>query len=430
MSYCAKRPPPYSSSVEAVGFYTNSSGVRSRNSAYDSSREYLKDRLWSSVKTVNYKRLKERDLPVNRYQSYTGIISDSLTKIKRKNSPEAWEGYSRMVVGTSHTALLNVRNQAWTSTFPIARDQAVNSLLTRIGNLKFNAAQAFAERKKTADMLIRTVNRFITFGILFRKGRFVEANKILMDRPKNLFLWRSESGKVYEGIFQGVKKSRRAFFSRDHFRPLSQKDFANAWLETSYGWRPLLSDIYGAAELLAEQHTESRPTRSVGRGKQEKDFTYKYTTEGLTGESRGHAEVKCMIIAYYDVASQYLDLLRSTGIANPGLLAWEVLPLSFVFDWFIPVGKYLEAVNATMGLEFKKASIGFLSKIEAEAFTTSNETQWILTGTARMQYDYAEYSRSVLTDFPTAALPSVSMGLNVFQVLSGMALLQQRFGAK
>jgi hypothetical protein len=40
------------------------------------------------------------------------------------------------------------------------------------------------------------------------------------------------------------------------------------------------------------------------------------------------------------------------GVVNPLSIAWEVIPFSFVVDWFIPVGQVLEACTATMGLSF------------------------------------------------------------------------------
>jgi hypothetical protein len=43
-------------------------------------------------------------------------------------------------------------------------------------------------------------------------------------------------------------------------------------------------------------------------------------------------------------------LLESAGLVNPLSIAWELLPWSFVVDWFIPVGNTLEAMTAGYGL--------------------------------------------------------------------------------
>lgn len=422
MSYCAKRAPNYRGTVEPVGFYTDSSGVRTRNTNYDSSAEYMRDRAWVSSNTPEYKRMKKKLLPERFYQSYSGIVKDSIVTISRKApSKVRWEGYSRMVVGTSHSALLNVRDQAWAYSSQIARNAANAELLKKISNMKFNAAQAFAERKQTANMLIHTVNRFVTFAVLFRKGRFKEANKILATRKK---LFASDAGEV---SVRGLSRKRRAYFSKDHFEPITHNTFANLWLEYSYGWRPLLSDIHGAAELLAQTHIGNRPTKSTGRGAETKTFDYSYTTEGLTGKASLVANIECLVTAYYDVSNALLDSAKSTGLSNPALLAWELIPYSFVVDWILPVGAYLENVNASSGLTFMHGSVGFKIKLDGTASSSSDNSVWVLGNAATMTYDYAERYRAPLTAFPSAQFPSVSLGLGLTQLTSGLSLLSQLF---
>jgi len=40
------------------------------------------------------------------------------------------------------------------------------------------------------------------------------------------------------------------------------------------------------------------------------------------------------------------------GLINPAEVAWELTPWSFVVDWFIPVGNFLEALTARAGVTF------------------------------------------------------------------------------
>jgi hypothetical protein len=51
---------------------------------------------------------------------------------------------------------------------------------------------------------------------------------------------------------------------------------------------------------------------------------------------------------------------------NVWQLAWELIPLSFVVDWFLPVGKYLDSLNATKGITFLDGYEGY----KREVFTT------------------------------------------------------------
>jgi len=282
--------------------------------------------------------------------------------------------------------------------------------LKSMSNMKFNSAQAFAERKQTANLLVKSVNRFISFAILAREGKFSQANKIL--------------GKRFQLL--GEKSPR---FKKDTFRKPTRDDFANLWLEYSYGWRPLAGDIHGAAELLAQTYSVEfpRPSRSVGTSRAESAWTTRHDDSGLTGRGRLKASVTAKTVIYYDVESQVADVLKSTGISNPALLAWELLPYSFVLDWFIPVGSYLEACNASAGLRFIKGSTSTLGKGSGLASSVSDNSQYILHSGFPAWLEWAELTRERLTAFPSAQLPSLSLGLNLSQVTSGLALLNQLF---
>jgi hypothetical protein len=51
--------------------------------------------------------------------------------------------------------------------------------------------------------------------------------------------------------------------------------------------------------------------------------------------------------------------MNALGLANPAALVWEALPLSFVFDWFVPVGNWLQGATAEAGLEHQ---FGFMTE--------------------------------------------------------------------
>lgn len=45
------------------------------------------------------------------------------------------------------------------------------------------------------------------------------------------------------------------------------------------------------------------------------------------------------------------------GLTNPALVAWELVPYSFVVDWFLPIGDWLQAQTSLLGLSFSDLSI-------------------------------------------------------------------------
>jgi hypothetical protein len=44
-----------------------------------------------------------------------------------------------------------------------------------------------------------------------------------------------------------------------------------------------------------------------------------------------------------------LGLASRMGLVNPLSIAWEVVPFSFVVDWFLPVGNFLENLTSLAG---------------------------------------------------------------------------------
>lgn len=124
---------------------------------------------------------------------------------------------------------------------------------------------------------------------------------------------------------------------------------ANNWLEFVYGWKPLAQDLYTTTQLL-QPHLQTPVTvkgSSIGRVSNDVDFWY---LDWL----RHQGNVKHSFRAEFhgSVQNPAAYLLSSAGLTNPAAVAWELVPYSFVLDWFIPVGNVLQAITATAGLDF------------------------------------------------------------------------------
>jgi len=115
------------------------------------------------------------------------------------------------------------------------------------------------------------------------------------------------------------------------------KALAAAWLELQYGWRPLVQDCFNLAEFLAEQlNFPMRTTYRVARMVE----TKMTPASGYEKATLNHAFNSSRLIARIQEKPSAVVTL---GLQNPENLAWELLPWSFVADWFIPIGDYLAA---------------------------------------------------------------------------------------
>lgn len=143
-----------------------------------------------------------------------------------------------------------------------------------------------------------------------------------------------------------------------------RKSFANNWLEFHFGWTPLLGDIHDACEVLNDplkcftfqKGTAKAPftwSRHVDFGSGYEDSS----AAGILYVKQG-ARVKA-------VTSAGLHSLEQFGIINPLSLAWEIVPFSFVVDWFVNVGDYLHSFSDFSGMTLDSTFTSMTYKIKA-----------------------------------------------------------------
>lgn len=165
-------------------------------------------------------------------------------------------------------------------------------------------------------------------------------------------------GKAFLAAKNGnFKKSFQALhgYARRRGRTMKKKG-ASSWLELQYGWLPLLSDVRGGAEYLNRlmgdpvfRVTASRRCRNFSGFVNAKGSAVRYYAYGNWGcdfaVKTGMRSKK--ITAYL----KSVDELSAAGITDPRSVAWELVPFSFVVDWFLPVGTYLEGLNTARSLK-------------------------------------------------------------------------------
>lgn len=237
-------------------------------------------------------------------------------------------------VNTSDPWLVDLRNQSVTS----AKLKAVD--------MKVNIGQVIGEFNQTKRLVGDTAITIAKAFRLCRHGRpDLALNTLTLQlKKRKLDLIGKPGGKNPHGSFPN--KSRDV-----------TKRVADSWLALQYGWLPLISDVKGSAELLA-QHMTGKPLRWAIRASKKSDRSRSSTglLPWVGGYAWGKYTEKVWEQAEYrtgylvELTNPDLATLAQTGLDNPALLAWELLPYSFVVDWFYRVGDYLQALSAFRGL--------------------------------------------------------------------------------
>jgi hypothetical protein len=138
----------------------------------------------------------------------------------------------------------------------------------------------------------------------------------------------------------------------------------------------------------------------------------------------------------YRRASPLLNFLAQTGFTNPINLAYEVLPFSFVLDWLLPVGPWLETISAWDGLEFVDGSeVAFtrLSTAKSVAYSGTpifphiNEQYY-----GGWQQETVKLDGTALIGFPSPSFPEFKSPFDSHgvHIANGLALITSIIGKR
>jgi hypothetical protein len=128
---------------------------------------------------------------------------------------------------------------------------------------------------------------------------------------------------------------------------------------------------------------------------------------------------------YARISNETLANASSIGILNPLQIAWELVPYSFVVDWFMPVGSFLETLTDTAGLTFVSGvrTDRVVSQFNS-TYTPPNSGYPNWDGSFSCSNRVRGVNRVPYSGWP-APLPYVKNPLSTIHVASGLALIQQ-----
>lgn len=205
---------------------------------------------------------------------------------------------------------------------------------------------------------------------------------------------------------------------------------AKSWLGAQYGWRPLLSTLHDLAEFAQSNYLYRRvKVRSSQSFERPTVFT---STISPSYRYRTRMSYRVELSALYEVVdSRLFDASRLSSL-DPAVIAWELLPFSFVVDWVFDIGSYLAAVEQAnlKGLAFVE---GYRTDTYLKETTGEYDGRYEVSGPSYKSFQ-AKWSvrrtgldRKVLTSFPRPTFPQFKVDLGSSQLLSAAALLQTIF---
>jgi hypothetical protein len=259
----------------------------------------------------------------------------------------------------------------------------------------FNAAVNLGELRESVKMIATTAHTLASAYTNLKRGNVPQALRQLGVKPKT---------SVVRDVQHDLRDSA-----------------ANAWLGITYGWLPLLGAVDSAAEA-AVYHLRPRTASVRSRVKKVGPSSYEaYVPVSVKREESINLIWKIEEEARWSTLEEF-------GFLSPELVAWELMPYSFVVDWFLPIGNFLEArsyLNSVKGTYIRTRR----SVANLDVGPGKGNVYEILSGSYRTRSFSLARTTGSIESMPLPA-PTLKNPWGASHAVSAIALLQKAFSTR
>lgn len=216
------------------------------------------------------------------------------------------------------------------------------------------------------------------------------------------------------------------------------------WMQYQFGVRPLLNDVDNATTYLADKLAQGTPMIVRAKAGAERVDTY-MGSRNCSGDGMGLLNIRprieetCQVhySVVYEMPTGQVSDLTSLGLDNPWNVGWEVARLSWMVDYVVGVGDWLQSFTAANGLVFREGCRSRLRKLAVTEWITE---QGPVSGKvvlerapdlSRVYFDYGDFKRELLeTRLYPAVVPSIKSTLGLTQLANSLFAMSNVLGGK
>lgn len=333
-----------------------------------------------------------------------------------------------------------------------AYNKAYSDFKEKLGEAA-SAAVNIAERKQAMDMFAKKTTQLFNALRALKSLNFVKAAEALglhvvrQNRNSITFkrtnksqnaVWERARLKAqrnpvlsdeFDGAFQGARKHRYKYNKKDDSFEVpitrSLKGFGDNYLAFHFGVEPMMKDIENTWKIFTDPMRDKKGLLVVGKGQAHAFGGSPSPIAPGSYSSAFEYASSVRIRARVKVANLALYRLEQLGLLNPAVLFLELVPFSFVADWFANVGDYLASFTDFIGMELLYPMSTHVFKHKEHVFYNANQNPYIGPGIKFIgQYNNYFLKRTVGISGPTLAFkprkwPSVTRGLTAASLLAG-----------
>lgn len=232
-----------------------------------------------------------------------------------------------------------------------------------------------AERNKTFSMLGGTMSRILRGARQLRKG-------YVLDAARTFALDKVPKGTIKSSTFAA---------------------FQNNWLAYRYGWLPLVMSANALAETAVSPLPDYYNCRASGSAPLETDVVV--TSNQYVQHIIAFRKTRCVIKGQVRVSNPDLANFNQYGLLNVAQAGWELIPFSFVIDWFTNIGNLLEDITSFTGLSLTDVNVTYHESVY-QHYTQLKEGGLVVGG---VKYPRPGYTN---TGYGVSKRRSLANGLN------------------
>nr|UJQ85747.1 MAG: hypothetical protein 1 [Leviviridae sp.] len=300
---------------------------------------------------------------------------------------------SRLAFGLTDSVITTFKSAVFGSNSYIDGQPAINEAFAKMHEAEFDLPLLLLEANKTISHLALTMKRVASLVKSLKRGTFVAKGKKL------------------------VKKATSDL-------PTTSKEFSKLWLEARYAWRPLLIDAESAIRYFFKGSSMSprRTFRGMRKELVTDSVNFSVTSSGYSynfvGDLITDKTVRAGVLTEIDIG---LERLRDIGAFNHIGTAWELIPYSFVVDWFIDVKGILSSLNVNPGVK----QLGSWA-----TYTTEKQFSGVvnITHTSSGQMKSVNFSQKAVYKKRDVAVSTnfinLDINLDIYKLTDALALLR------
>jgi hypothetical protein len=126
----------------------------------------------------------------------------------------------------------------------------------------------------------------------------------------------------------------------------------------------------------------------------------------------------------------FLSTASELGLTNPLAVAWELVPFSFVVDWALPIGSFLNQIDASVGWTFVTASLTKYSKDSAKTIKVSKNLPAVFAyrecNVVREMHRMSVVRAGIVSWSQLLSLPYIKNPISLTHAANALALLTSK----